>query len=99
MEVEQPDERSEHVRPGDPTLLERGFPFREVSLVIKADRRANDPVYGAHRWWARRPPALLRAILLAAAQPHDVDLVNRPGSDGGSCYWVPTPAGSACWAA
>jgi putative DNA methylase len=74
MEVEQPDERSDRAHPGDATLLERGFPFREVSLVAKADRRANDPAYGAHRWWARRPPALLRATLLAAAQPHDVDL-------------------------
>jgi hypothetical protein len=25
--------------------------------------------------------------------------MNRPGSDGGSGYWIPTPAGSACWAA
>lgn len=57
---------------GEATLLERGFPFREVSLVAKADRRANDPIYGAHRWWARRPPALLRALLLAARVPGDV---------------------------
>ena len=26
------------------------------------------------------------------------EVVNRPGSDGGSSYWIPTPAGSACWA-
>ncbi|HVM07001.1 MAG TPA: BTAD domain-containing putative transcriptional regulator [Acidimicrobiales bacterium] len=26
-------------------------------------------------------------------------ILNRPGSDGGSGYWIPTPAGSACWAA
>src|SRR3954464_10476391 len=26
-------------------------------------------------------------------------LLNRPGSDGGSFYWVPTPAGSVRWAA
>jgi DNA invertase Pin-like site-specific DNA recombinase len=25
--------------------------------------------------------------------------MNRPGSDGGSGYWIPTRAGSACWAA
>ena len=25
--------------------------------------------------------------------------LNRPGSDGGSGYWFPTPAGSVCWAA
>jgi hypothetical protein len=28
-----------------------------------------------------------------------VAVVNRPGSDGGSGYWVPTPAGSAWRAA
>ncbi len=47
------------------TFLEDGFPFREISLVISADRRARDPVYGIHRWWARRPPALLRGLLIA----------------------------------
>jgi hypothetical protein len=25
--------------------------------------------------------------------------MNRPGFDGGSAYWVPTPVGEACWAA
>jgi adenine-specific DNA methylase len=58
-------------RPGDVTLLEQALPVRELSLVIDADRRAADPVYAAHRWWARRPPALMRALLLAAALPAD----------------------------
>ena len=53
------------------TMLETAFPVRELSLVIAGDRRANDPVYGVHRWWARRPPALLRALLLAACLPPD----------------------------
>jgi len=48
------------------TFLEHGFPFRELSLVISADRRARDPLYGIHRWWARRPPALLRGLLIAS---------------------------------
>jgi putative DNA methylase len=48
------------------TLLEASFPFRELSLVIDADRRARDPIYGIHRWWARRPPALLRGLLIAS---------------------------------
>ncbi|HWJ64771.1 MAG TPA: AMP-binding protein [Acidimicrobiales bacterium] len=30
---------------------------------------------------------------------HEWCEVNRPGFDGGSGYWFPTPAGSACWAA
>lgn len=32
------------------TFLEGSFPFRELSLVIAADRRTRDPVYGVHRW-------------------------------------------------
>lgn len=46
-------------------LAETWFPINELSQLIAADRRARDPVYGAHRWWARRPPALIRALLLA----------------------------------
>lgn len=60
-----PASRIEHLD-AQATLLEAAFPFREISLIIEADRRALDPVYGAHRWWARRPPALMRAILLAS---------------------------------
>lgn len=52
-------------RMAKPTLLEAAFPIRELSLIVAADRRAKDPVYCAHRWWARRPPAVLRALLLA----------------------------------
>src|SRR5687767_3525400 len=61
--------------PHGPTLLEHALPFREISLVINSDRRALDPVYGVHRWWARRPAALLRAALLAASLPADSALV------------------------
>ena len=50
-------------------LLETALPYREMSLVAKADRRAVDPVYAAHRWWARRPPGVIRALLLASALP------------------------------
>ena len=57
----------ELARPGQPTLLETGLPVRELSLLAAADRRAVDPVYGAHRWWARRPPAIMRGLVLAAA--------------------------------
>lgn len=48
------------------TFLESRFPFAEVSALIQNDRRVRDPVYVIHRWWARRPPALMRAVLLAA---------------------------------
>lgn len=67
-----------HVRvgsgPAGTTVLERDFPFRELSLLIEADRRTIDPVYGAHRWWARRPPALIRGVLLAASLRDQRDL-------------------------
>lgn len=49
------------------TFLEESLPFRELSLVIAADRRSRDPIYGIHRWWARRPPALLRGLLIAGS--------------------------------
>ena len=48
------------------SLLETRFPALSVSLVAARDSRSKDPAYGAHRWWARRPPSLMRSILLAA---------------------------------
>jgi hypothetical protein len=39
-------------------------------------------------------------MVLLSAQGMDVPMiVNHPGSDGGSLYWIPTPAGSVRWAA
>lgn len=54
-----------------PTLLESNFPFVDISRLVAADRRALDPAYQAHRWFARRPPALIRAALLAATRDHE----------------------------
>jgi len=51
------------------TLLEADFPFLEVSEVARRDRNSRDPVYAAHKWWARRPPAVIRALLVAASSP------------------------------
>ncbi len=48
------------------SLLEARFPALPVSLVAEGDSRSKDPSYAAHRWWARRPPSLMRSILLAA---------------------------------
>ena len=48
------------------SLLEARFPALPVSLVAAGDSRSKDPSYAAHRWWARRPPSLMRSILLAA---------------------------------
>lgn len=54
---------------GSRTLLEAGFPYRDVSAVALADRSSNDRIYSAHKWWARRPPAVIRALLLAGSLP------------------------------
>src|SRR5262249_19090859 len=51
------------------TLLENWLPCKVLSLLISLDRRARDPSYAVHRWWARRPPALMRALLLASVLP------------------------------
>lgn len=53
------------------TLLEAGFPYDAVSRLVAADRRVRDTAYQAHAWWARRPSALVRAALVAAALPAD----------------------------
>lgn len=55
--------------PAPRTLLEAGFPFAEVSAVAKRDRYCVDHTYAVHKWWARRPPAVIRALLLAAVLP------------------------------
>jgi adenine-specific DNA methylase len=53
------------------TMLEAAFPFELVSKVARRDRYSNDRTYAVHKWWARRPPAVIRAILLAAVLPPD----------------------------
>jgi len=68
------------------SLLEGGFPYREVSRLVSADRRSPDPAFGGHRWWARRPPALVRAVLLAAMLPD-----NASASDLWQAYASPAP--------
>lgn len=57
---------------GSNRLIERWFPSMELSRLVMADRRSKDPVYGLHRWFARRPPTLVRALLLAAHLPADI---------------------------
>jgi putative DNA methylase len=55
--------------PVKPVLLETWFPSCELSLIIARDRRARDPAYTIHRWWARRPAALIRALLISSILP------------------------------
>lgn len=65
--------------PASASFLETSFPALEVSQVAAADRRSRDPIYSAHRWWARRPPSLMRALLIASSLP---DTVSRED------FWV-----------
>lgn len=59
---------------GNLSLLEVGLPFRELSLIAAADKANADPAYAIHRWWARRPPGVMRGLLLAAALPDSTTL-------------------------
>lgn len=63
----------EHPPDSQPTLLETCLPVQALSEVVAASRRTRDAAYGAHRWFARRPPALLRGLLLAASLPANTD--------------------------
>ena len=58
-----------------PSLLESRFPALPVSLVAAGDSRSKDPSYAAHRWWARRPPSVMRSILLASVM--DAEATDR----------------------
>ena len=70
---------------GSASLLESAFPAYAVSRIAAADRRTRDPAYSAHLWWGRRPPAVMRAILVAATLNADCDedsFWKAYGSDG-----------------
>ncbi len=43
-------------------------------MIAAADKRSVDPIYGAHRWWARRPPALMRGLLIASAMSANISV-------------------------
>lgn len=66
-------------------LIESWFPFVDVSRLVDADRRGRDPVYGVHKWFARRPPTLVRALLLAShldASTSSTDFWDKHGTQG-----------------
>lgn len=47
--------------------IERGFPIERVNEIAEKESRAKQyyrPVYTMHKWWARRPGCLFRAITL-----------------------------------
>lgn len=66
-------------------LIECWFPYVDVSRLVEADRRGRDPVYGVHKWFARRPPTLVRALLLAShldASASSTDFWDKHGTQG-----------------
>lgn len=55
----------EESRPALP--IERGFPIERVNEIAENESRAKQwyrPIYTMHKWWARRPGCLFRAISL-----------------------------------
>lgn len=57
-----------------PSSSRWGFPTSSFRSFARADRSLSDPVYGVHKWWARRPRAVVRALILAAHLPADTDI-------------------------
>ncbi|MDB2293737.1 DUF1156 domain-containing protein [Halorubrum ezzemoulense] len=66
--------------------IERGFPIERINEIAEKEGRAKQwyrPIYTMHKWWARRPGCLFRAISLYALLD-DPDKVNiyEPGENG-----------------
>ena len=62
MSEQQPREEG---RPDLP--IERGFPIERVNEIAEKESRAKQyyrPIYTMHKWWARRPGCLFRAITM-----------------------------------
>lgn len=59
-----------------PSFLEAGLPCASLSAECQRDNNARQrpPQNRLHIWWARRPPTVCRAAILAALLPHDTKL-------------------------
>ena len=59
-----------------PPLLEAGLPCASLSAECQRDNNARQrpPQNRLHIWWARRPPTICRAAILAGLLPYDLDL-------------------------
>ena len=60
------------------SFLEAGLPCASLSAECQRDNNARQrpPQNRLHIWWARRPPTICRAAILAALLPHDLQLDN-----------------------
>ncbi|WP_458210320.1 DUF1156 domain-containing protein [Haladaptatus sp. NG-SE-30] len=68
--------------------IERGFPIERVNEIAEKESRAKQyyrPVYTMHKWWARRPGCLFRAISLYSLLDENTTLddveVYEPGEN------------------
>lgn len=60
-------EQSERSEGRSELPIERGFPIERVNEIAEKESRAKQyyrPIYTMHKWWARRPGSLFRAITL-----------------------------------
>jgi adenine-specific DNA methylase len=59
-----------------PSFLEGGLPAASLSAECQRDNNARQrpPQNRLHIWWARRPPTISRAAILAAVLPYDLEL-------------------------
>ena len=58
------------------SFLEAGLPCASLSAECQRDNNARQrpPQNRLHIWWARRPPTICRAAILAGLLPHDLQL-------------------------
>src|SRR5436190_1619861 len=59
-----------------PSLMEAGLPCSSLSAECQRDNNARQrpPQNRLHIWWARRPPTVCRAAILAGLLPYDLNL-------------------------
>jgi putative DNA methylase len=60
------------------SFLEAGLPCASLSAECQRDNNARQrpPQNRLHIWWARRPPTICRAAVLAGLLPHDLKLTD-----------------------
>ena len=56
-----------------PCLLDAVLPVEELAMLALREGWRPRPIYGAHRWFARRFGSAFRALLTAAALPEGAD--------------------------
>jgi putative DNA methylase len=93
MSEQEQSERSE----GRPELpIERGFPIERINEIAEKESRAKQwyrPIYTMHKWWARRPGCLFRAITLYSLLDEDTTLDDVEVCDPGE-HQMPSDNGT-----